>query len=110
MKTGEPISSPLRHANGPFIALHFGAPTQALTESLASLLKAFSKNPFDGLTFQACATYEIPCNWKVYVDNYLDGGYHVPPMHPDLSGNLELSSKHHAWNCVVDASMQWQNR
>ena len=61
------------------------------------------------LTFQARATYEIPCNWKVYVDNYLDG-IPRPYMHPDLSGNLELVASHHAWNCVVDASMQWQNR
>src|SRR5256886_8292263 len=22
--------------------------------------------------------YDIHCNWKVFVDNYLDGGYHVP--------------------------------
>lgn len=22
--------------------------------------------------------YEIGCNWKVYSDNYLDGGYHIP--------------------------------
>jgi len=25
--------------------------------------------------------YTLNCNWKVYVDNYLDGGYHVPHAH-----------------------------
>jgi choline monooxygenase len=27
--------------------------------------------------------YEARCNWKVYVDNYLEG-YHVPHVHPEL--------------------------
>lgn len=35
--------------------------------------------------------YIIPCNWKVFADNYLDGGYHVPHAHPDLAGDLDLS-------------------
>ena len=25
--------------------------------------------------------YTLNCNWKVFVDNYLDGGYHVPHLH-----------------------------
>jgi len=29
--------------------------------------------------------YTLNCNWKVYVDNYLDGGYHVPHAHKGLS-------------------------
>src|SRR5467141_2193 len=29
--------------------------------------------------------YTLNCNWKVYVDNYLDGGYQVPHAHKDLS-------------------------
>jgi len=32
--------------------------------------------------------YEIPCNWKVYVDNYLEG-YHVPIAHPGLFRELD---------------------
>lgn len=27
---------------------------------------------------------EIACNWKVYIDNYLEG-YHLPFVHPDLA-------------------------
>jgi choline monooxygenase len=34
-------------------------------------------------------SYEIHCNWKVYVDNYLDGGYHVPHLHKGLSSVLD---------------------
>lgn len=32
--------------------------------------------------------YTLQCNWKVFVDNYLDGGYHVPHLHGDLASIL----------------------
>jgi choline monooxygenase len=35
--------------------------------------------------------YPLNCNWKVYVDNYLDGGYHVPHAHKGLSGVIEYT-------------------
>ena len=34
-------------------------------------------------------SYQLACNWKVFVDNYLDGGYHVPHIHGGLSSVLE---------------------
>jgi choline monooxygenase len=34
-------------------------------------------------------TYDIHCNWKVFVDNYLDGGYHVPHLHKGLNSVLD---------------------
>ena len=35
--------------------------------------------------------YTLKCNWKVYVDNYLDGGYHVPHAHKGLSSVVEYT-------------------
>jgi choline monooxygenase len=35
--------------------------------------------------------YTLGCNWKVFVDNYLDGGYHVPHLHKGLDSVLEYS-------------------
>ena len=35
--------------------------------------------------------YALNCNWKVYVDNYLDGGYHVPHLHKGLDSVLDYS-------------------
>jgi choline monooxygenase len=32
----------------------------------------------------------IDCNWKVYVDNYLEG-YHIPIVHPELAKMLDYS-------------------
>lgn len=36
--------------------------------------------------------YDLNCNWKVYVDNYLDGGYHVPHLHKGLNSVLEYAN------------------
>jgi choline monooxygenase len=33
--------------------------------------------------------YRVDCNWKVYVDNYLEG-YHLPYVHPELCTILDL--------------------
>ncbi len=33
--------------------------------------------------------YTFDCNWKVFVDNYLDGGYHVPRLHKGLDSVLD---------------------
>lgn len=35
--------------------------------------------------------YVLNCNWKVFVDNYLDGGYHVPHLHKGLDSVLDYS-------------------
>ena len=36
-------------------------------------------------------SYHFDCNWKVFVDNYLDGGYHVPYLHKGLDSVLDYS-------------------
>jgi choline monooxygenase len=52
--------------------------------------------------------YLIDCNWKVFVDNYLDGGYHVPHLHKGLDSVLDYShytiecSRHH---CLQSSPM-----
>ncbi len=35
--------------------------------------------------------YVIECNWKVYVDNYLEG-YHLPIAHPGLFKELDYDA------------------
>jgi len=44
------------------------------------------------LRFAARRSYDMRCNWKVYVDNYLDGGYHVSVLHKALAGQLDLGT------------------
>ena len=47
---------------------------------------------FGGLKFVERRSYTLRCNWKVYVDNFLDGGYHVPHMHKGLNSVLDYKN------------------
>lgn len=42
------------------------------------------------MRFYHRVSYDIDCNWKVYVDNFLEG-YHLPAVHPGLSRVLDYS-------------------
>jgi choline monooxygenase len=44
----------------------------------------------DGLRHAFRRDYVIECNWKVYVDNYLEG-YHLPAAHPSLFRELDYA-------------------
>jgi len=43
------------------------------------------------LHYHSSKDYPLNCNWKVYVDNYLDGGYHVPHLHKGLNSVLDYT-------------------
>jgi choline monooxygenase len=75
---------------GPFVWVHLTTPAEPLEQFLHPLPAwAQSRGCLAGLHWYARRTYDLACNWKVYVDNYLDGGYHVNTVHPGLAGVLE---------------------
>ncbi|XP_052181877.1 choline monooxygenase, chloroplastic-like [Diospyros lotus] len=58
--------------------------------SSCEMLSTGGVNSF--LSYVCRRRYTIECNWKVFCDNYLDGGYHVPYAHKGLASGLELES------------------
>jgi choline monooxygenase len=62
-----------------------------LADFLAPLPARTAGLGVEALHFVERRTYDIACNWKVYVDNFLDGGYHVNTIHPGLAGVLDYS-------------------
>lgn len=42
------------------------------------------------LVFHRRVRHDLACDWKVYVENYLEG-YHIPWLHPGLSADVELA-------------------
>ena len=67
------------------------APRMALAELLAGIDARLGARRLDRFVFAQRIGYEIACNWKVYVDNYLEG-YHVPHIHPGLNRMLDYRS------------------
>jgi len=47
---------------------------------------------FENVHWMERRQYNLNCNWKVFVDNYLDGGYHVPHLHKGLDSVLDYGS------------------
>jgi len=72
-----------------FVFVNLALDACSLSESLGGLLKRVAPLGISKLHFFERRTYDIRCNWKVYVDNYLDGGYHVPHLHKGLSSVLD---------------------
>lgn len=63
-----------------------------LAADLTEVAKRLQEMQVGSLQFVARRKYTMQCNWKVYVDNYLDGGYHVSYLHKGLAGQLDLDS------------------
>jgi choline monooxygenase len=57
----------------------------------ADLIGQMSRLFVDKLHWVERRSYIVECNWKVFVDNYLDGGYHVPHLHKGLDSVLDYS-------------------
>src|SRR5271163_4205834 len=66
-----------------FIFVNFDAAAPALGEFMGQIPQQAAGFEFAGLEFAERRDYVIDCNWKVYVDNYLEG-YHIPIAHPGL--------------------------
>jgi choline monooxygenase len=75
---------------GPMVWVHGGTPAP-LTETLNPLPERTAGRGVERLRFVERREYNLACNWKVYVDNYLDGGYHVNTVHPGLAGVLDYT-------------------
>jgi len=72
-----------------FVFVSLCAEAQPLESFLGDLPARVAPLGLNQLNFFERRTYTLACNWKVYVDNYLDGGYHVPHLHKGLNSVLD---------------------
>jgi choline monooxygenase len=77
--------------HGPFVFVHQGTPKQTLAEFVAPFPEKTQGLGVQEMQFVERREYVLDCNWKVFVDNYQDGGYHVNTVHPGLSSALDYS-------------------
>ncbi len=87
---------------GPFVFVMADAgavgDVKSVEEQLRELRRSFESSsgweggdaPWNTLKHLHRRVYSIKCNWKVYIDNYLDGGYHIPHLHKGLASELDL--------------------
>ena len=87
---------------GPLVFVHPGTAPPPLQGWLRPLPEQIGA--LDGLHFLERREYTLGCNWKVFVDNYLDGGYHVNSVHPTLGSVLQYSD--YRTECFEHTSLQ----
>jgi choline monooxygenase len=73
-----------------FIFVNFDPNAEPLAAYLGEIPGQAKGFQFDGLELAERRDYVIDCNWKVYVDNYLEG-YHIPIAHPGLMREIDYS-------------------
>jgi len=73
-----------------FIFVNFAQDAQSLSAYLGKIPEQARGFEFAGLKLAERRDYLIDCNWKVYVDNYLEG-YHIPIAHPGLMREIDYA-------------------
>jgi choline monooxygenase len=74
-----------------FIFVNFDAQAEPLACYLGKIPEQARGFQFEGLQFAERRDYLINCNWKVYVDNYLEG-YHIPIAHSGLMREIDYAN------------------
>lgn len=69
-----------------FVALSENVPP--FEEVYAGIRERIAPIDLAAMRFLRRDSYDIACNWKVYIDNFLEG-YHLPHVHPGLSKVLD---------------------
>ena len=75
---------------GPFVFVNLDPETRPLMHYYGEIAEQIKAKGFSIEQMRAFERrdYIVQCNWKVYVDNYLEG-YHVPIAHPGLFRELD---------------------
>jgi choline monooxygenase len=77
---------------GPWLFIHLDPDAAPLRPRLAELERRLVARGWEACRHRERRSFAVAANWKVVVDNYLDGGYHVPHMHPSLAAQLDMTS------------------
>jgi choline monooxygenase len=75
---------------GQFIFINFDPNAVPLSTYLGKIPEQARGFQFEGLQLAERRDYILNCNWKVYVDNYLEG-YHIPIAHPGLMREIDYA-------------------
>jgi choline monooxygenase len=78
---------------GPFVFVNVDGAAPPLRDVLGDIPRETAEIGCDvgHLQFSYRRDYLIDCNWKVYIDNYLEG-YHLPTAHPGLFRELDYAA------------------
>lgn len=90
-KTDHPLPQWQTGTWGPLVFVKLDAGGPSLEEVFEGLTELVELHDLGGFELAHRKDWTIDCNWKVYVDNYLEG-YHIPIVHPSLNEELDYEN------------------
>jgi choline monooxygenase len=76
---------------GPLVFANLDGKAPPLADMLEDIPQRVAPFRCESMRYVMRKEYELACNWKVYVDNYLEG-YHIPVVHPTLHKEIDYDS------------------
>jgi choline monooxygenase len=76
---------------GPLVFANLDGKAPPLAEVLEDVPRRVAPFRCEEMRYVMRKEWDIACNWKIYVDNYLEG-YHLPVVHPGLHKELDYDN------------------
>lgn len=76
---------------GPLVLANLDLKAPPLTHAIEGIPERTARFQPEAMRYVMRKSWTIACNWKVYVDNYLEG-YHLPTVHPGLYKELDYDA------------------
>ena len=76
------------HVFGPVIFAALDPQTPAFDSLFPGVAERCARLDISEMQYVMTREYPVKANWKVYVDNYLEG-YHIPLVHPSLNREID---------------------
>ncbi len=76
------------HRFGPLLFAALDSATPSFDEFFPGVTERCAPLELERMRYVTTRTYPVSANWKVYVDNFLEG-YHIPLVHPGLNREID---------------------
>ena len=76
---------------GPLVFVNLDGTAPPIADVLETIPSRVAHFGCESMRYVMRKEYELACNWKVYVDNYLEG-YHIPVVHPSLHKEIDYDN------------------
>lgn len=71
------------------LPMHGAEATKLFVKENQGFCNKMQEVPLEDFKFHAHVVHPLKCNWKVYVENYLEG-YHIPAVHKELNSQIVM--------------------
>jgi choline monooxygenase len=75
---------------GALVFVNLDEKAAPLADTLEDIPARLARRDLSRMKFALRKEWIVECNWKTYVDNYLEG-YHIPVVHPALNRELDYA-------------------